>query len=72
MACIMMIMRGGELDYLVASTFFKQYLQKFSLNISLINRMLMLRHRIKRLPIQLLINLIPSKATRKKLRKKYL
>ena len=62
---------------------FKSYLQNYSLNITLdttVKTILFkskraikgLLRKIKRLPLQLLINLIPSKTTRKKLRKKYL
>ena len=64
--------RGGVIDHVVMPEFFKQYLQNYSLNIHYNDKILILRHKIKRLPIRLLINLIPSKTTRKKLRKKYL
>lgn len=74
---------GGELDYVVIPEFFTQYLQNYSLNLSFNTKVKTtffkikcviksLSRRIKRLPTQILINLVPNKKARKELRKKYL
>lgn len=69
---------GGGLDYLVIPEFFTQYFKKYSLNLSFMDRLkqrlydLNLKRKIKRLPIQILVNLVPKKSLRKKLRQKFL